>query len=299
MTFEYTITGDDLDIDGIEVPNRDYGGDGSILTEDDRSPVNSEYRGVPTDVNHTVHGKTHVLEVSIISSPADGDTYRLGEDLEVEMRFNRAVQVDGTVLVGLRIGEGDGSWAGARYDLGSGTDTLVFKHQLRADDLDSDGIRVVNGSLGPSGQRYGFGGDGSITDHGADYEVSPYYNGLSDPSGDKVGGRPYITSLAVTSDPTNGTHYRLGDRIMISATFDRAVSVQPKPAFEVQLGDREVLLAFITVLSPIAGLQLQGGGKRRGQRRHIHPGPGRFHGFRRYLGSLHPASGERTYTCSS
>ena len=244
LTFEYTVTGDDLDIDGIEVPNSDYGGDGSILTEADRTEVNSEYRGIPTDVNHFVYGRTEVLEVSVISSPAGGDTYRMGEHLEIAVRFHRAVQVNGRVHIVLRIGDDEEAWAGAWYDRGSGTDTLVFRHAVRADDVDTGGFRVVNGSIGPEGQRYGFGGSGTITDHGADHEVSPYYNGLIDPSGYKVDGRPYIKSIAVTSTPANGTHYRINDRIMISATFDRAVSVQPKPAFKVNLGDQEVLARF-------------------------------------------------------
>ncbi len=244
LTFEYTVTGDDLDIDGIEIPNSDYGGDGSILTEADRTEVNSEYRGIPTDVNHFVYGRTEVLEVSVISSPAGGDTYRMGEHLEIAVRFHRAVQVNGRVHIVLRIGDDEEEWAGAWYDRGSGTDTLVFRHAVRADDVDTGGFRVVNGSIGPEGQKYGFGGSGTITDQGASHEVSPYYDGLIDPSGYKVDGRPYIKSIAVTSTPANGTHYRINDRIMISATFDRAVSVQPKPAFTVSLGDREVLARF-------------------------------------------------------
>ena len=244
LTFEYTVTGDDVDIDGIEVPNSDYGGDGSILTEADRTEVNSEYQGIPTDVNHLVYGRTEVLEVSVISSPEDGDTYRLGEHLEIAVRFHRPVEVDGRAYIVLRIGDDEEEWAGAWYDRGSGTDTLVFRHAVRADDVDTGGFRVVKGYIGPEGQRYGFGGSGTITDHGADHEVSPYYDGLIDPSGYKVDGRPYIKNIAVTSTPANGTHYRINDRIMISATFDRAVSVQPKPAFKVNLGDQEVLASF-------------------------------------------------------
>jgi len=244
LTFEYTVTGDDVDIDGIEIPDSDYGGDGSILTEADRTEVNSEYRGIPTDVNRLVYGRTEVLEVSVISSPEDGDTYRLGEHLEIAVRFHRPVEVDGRAYIVLRIGDDEEAWAGAWYDRGSGTDTLVFRHAVRADDVDTGGFRVVKGYIGPEGQRYGFGGSGTITDHGADHEVSPYYDGLIDPSGHKVDGRPYIKSIAVTSTPANGTHYRINDRIMISATFDRAVSVQPKPAFKVSLGDQEVLARF-------------------------------------------------------
>lgn len=244
LTFEYTVSGDDLDADGIEVQPSDYDGTGSIVTLESRSPVNAKYRGVPVDDSHKVNGKTRVEDISVISSPDDGDTYRKDEELEVQMRFDRPVEVDGWVYIVLRIGEGEGSWAAARYDRGSGTDTLVFKQSVRAHDLDTDGFRVVNGYIGPEGQRYGFGGGGSITDQADGFTVSPYYTGMIDPSGHRVDGRPYVTGVAVTSDPPNGTHYRTKERMMISLTFDRAVSVQPKPAIKVQLGDRPVLAEY-------------------------------------------------------
>lgn len=244
LTFEYTVAGDDLDVDGIEVPASDYGGPGSIVTLEDGSAVNEKYRGVPADDSHKANGKTGVKEISIVSSPDDGDTYRKDEELEVEMRFERPVEVDGRVYIVLRIGEGEGSWAGAWYDRGSGTDTLVFKQSVRAHDLDTDGFRVVNGYIGSDGQRYGFGGGGSITDQADGFTVSPYYTGVVDSSGHRVDGRPYVTGVAVTSDPPNGTHYRIKERMMISLTFDRAVSVQPKPAIKVQIGDRQVLAEY-------------------------------------------------------
>ena len=240
LTFEYTVAGDDLDADGIEVPDSDYDGRGSIVTLDSRTLVNQRYRGVPATGSQKVDGKTRVEAISIISSPADGNTYRKDEELEVRMRFDRPVEVDGRVYIVLRIGEGEGSWAGAWYDRGSGTDTLVFKQSVRPGDLDTDGFRVVSGSIGPQGQRYGFGGSGSITDQADGFTVSPYYGGIVDPTGHRVDGRPYVTDVAVTSSPPNGTHYRIGERMMISLTFDRPVSVQPKPAILVNLGSRLV-----------------------------------------------------------
>ena len=241
LTFEYTVTGDDLDIDGIEIPNGDYGGSGSIVTLEDRSTVNTTYRGLPASSEHIVDGKTTMQEVSIISSPADGTTYRFGEDLEVQMRFSRAVQVDGDVQIDLRIGD---DYRGAAYDRGSGSDTLVFSYTVRSEDLDADGFSVSHGYILASGDSHGFAGDGSITDVGGDFTVNPFYSGLADQSDHEVDGRPYVTSIAVTSNPTNGTHYRMDDRIMVSLTFDRAVSVQPKPGFNVKIGDREVLAQF-------------------------------------------------------
>ena len=191
--------------------------------------------------SHLSYGKATVQTVSITSSPSSGATYRNGEDLEVQMRFDRAVRVEGSVGIDLRIGD---DAKVAAYERSSESDTLVFSHRVGSDDVDADGFSVSHGYVLPSGEPHGFTGDGSITEVDGGFTVNPFYSGLADRRGRKVDGRPSVTDIAVTSRPPNGSHYRLGDRTMISLTFDRAVSVQPKPGFMVNIGDREVLVQF-------------------------------------------------------
>ena len=242
LTFEYHVAGDDFDTDGIEVPGSDYGGDGSIRTSDDREQVNSEYIGVPVDVNHLVQGWNHVDQVSLVSAPAEGYTYASGEHIEVQMRFSLPVQVDGDVLLSLFLGGGD--WRGAPYHRGSGTDTLVFRYQVQDRDRDPDGVTVGDGGFYADGTRYGLVGDGSITDAADSSDISPIYDGLRNQIGHQVDGRPVITATAVTSTPPNGDYYRIQDRILISVTFSRPVSVQPTPALRILLDNRTVLARY-------------------------------------------------------
>ncbi len=244
LTFEYHIAGDDFDTDGIEVPGSDYGGDGSIHTSDDRETVNSRYIGVPVDVNHLVQGWNHVDQVSLVSAPADGLAYASGEHIEVQMRFSLPVQVDGDVQLSLFLGKGEHTWRGAHYHRGSGTDTLVFRYQVQDRDHDPDGVTVGDGGFHADGTRYGLVGEGSITDAADSSDISPIYAGLRNQTGHGVDGRPVITATDVTSTPPNGTYYRIQDRILISVTFSRPVSVQPTPALRILLDNRTVLAGY-------------------------------------------------------
>ncbi len=236
LTFGYTVAAADEDRDGISINASDYGGSGSIATEDDSAAVNSTYKGAAEDSDQQVSGKAHVETLSIVSTPAGSDTYRAGEVIEFELEFDRNVEVDGQVLLGLRVGEGDDTWRGAVYDSGTDSDTLVFKYTVQGKDLDTDGILVINGAVDSEGTAYGFGGTGSITDTD-DLDISLYYTGLTDQESHKLDGRPYVTGLEITSTPPNGTHYRIGDSISFIATFDQAVSATSPLSIPIAIGD--------------------------------------------------------------
>ena len=51
---------------------------------------------------------TRTTGIAIVSSPAIGDSSRLGETAEVEVTYSEAVTVRGTPLVGLSVGSATG-----------------------------------------------------------------------------------------------------------------------------------------------------------------------------------------------
>ena len=84
--------------------------------------------------------------VQVTSTPmATGDTYGLGETIEITVTFDNAVTVDtsgGTPRIAFRL-DGDPNpnrWA--EYSSGSGGTALVFTYTVLADDMDDDGIRL-------------------------------------------------------------------------------------------------------------------------------------------------------------
>ena len=138
--FRRTVREGDYDGDGIEVPAN--GLSGTIYRQG--------YSGDLFDLGHAalapglkVDGiAPAVTEASIVSRPASGNTYRLGESIEVAVSFNEPVLVDatgGTPTVRLTLASGDRL---AGYRFGSGAHTLRFAYEVQATDVDNDGIEI-------------------------------------------------------------------------------------------------------------------------------------------------------------
>ena len=184
--------------------------------------------------------RAFVEELTIESSPASGDTYVAGEIIEIKATFDREVTVDGTVYMTLRFGENNSDWASASYFEGSGTSSLVFRHTVKPGEYDPDGITVVNGRVADDGTQYGFGGGGTIRSWNSDTEewadVSPRFDGMETQSDHKIETVPYVTHFAITSTPPNGKHYRIGDMITITATFDQNVATTQPLSVPVTIG---------------------------------------------------------------
>ena len=237
LTFEYEVSSGDLDSDGFAVADSDYGGPGTIASVADGTVANSIYHGTTAGITHQVNGGPYVSEIKISSTPSDGKIYRLGETIEVEARFDRTIQVDGTSAVRLQIGAGDDAWVGADYADGSDSDTLLFQYEVQANDVDPDGIRVERGYVDADGQIHGIGAHGATTSSTGSHLMDPSYDGLEDQSAHLVDGRPYITDVSVTSTPANGVAYRYRERVHVSLTFDRVVSVSGLPNIAVRVGE--------------------------------------------------------------
>ena len=188
----------------------------------------------------------HVTKIEMVSAPARGDTYGLGETIEFSATFNNPVDVDGYVVMGFWMG---GQWRGGLYQRGSGTDTLVFAYTVQPEDLDDDGIKVHDGYIHQDGRRHGFGGSGDIfirsmpEIQGVDgFPVNKLYRGIPDQPGHKVDGSlaPFVTDVRMASTPAEGNTYRLGESIEIDVAFSAPVEVSGEPALTLwtETGDR-------------------------------------------------------------
>ena len=179
-----------------------------------------------------------ITDVSITSSPQSGDTYRLGETIEVTLTFNQEVEVAGRVQVSIRVGEDRENWRGAEYLRGSGTDTLVFGHVVglaEFGEYDEDGI-TVDGGYETAG--YGLTGPGTIKAKGGlSAELDRTYDQVGTSSGHKVEGRLYVTDMQITSSPRSGDTYNVGEYIEITQTFSQDVGVSGKVGVSIRVGE--------------------------------------------------------------
>ena len=236
LVFGYTVRSEDSDDDGVSMDGGYQDNEGTWHNFINHTAVTAvgtdtvayrAYAGIDDQSRHKVNGGLTPIGtgMEITSTPAGGDsTYRYGETITVALTFSAAVDVDGTVLLNARVGTGDDTWRGVRYQDGSGTRTLVFGYTVQSKDLDTDGFRV-EGSYVQDGVRRGFGGSGTVKVKGSDTEVvPPNFSGLSDQSGHKLDGRPYARTISITSTPTaTSDTYGKGDVIQVSIDFGQAV----------------------------------------------------------------------------
>ena len=102
-------------------------------------------------------------DIAIISSPAIGDAYRLGETVEVEVTYSEAVSVRGAPLVGLAVKSATERYAiehNAPYVRGSGTTKLVFSFTVPSGLKDDDGIQLYSRPLRLNGATIAAASDG-------------------------------------------------------------------------------------------------------------------------------------------
>ena len=85
------------------------------------------------------------MDISFSSSPARGDTYELGETIEVRVKFDRAITATGKPQVALTIGT---QTRHATF-FGWGRQHLSFTYNVQEEDRDEDGISIAANALVP------------------------------------------------------------------------------------------------------------------------------------------------------
>ena len=151
------------------------------------------------------------------SNDPNGETYGLGEIIEIEATFNRAMLVTGSGVVKMDLTVGD-SVRTATYHRGSGTRKLVFRYEVIATDADTDGI---------SAPATAWSGSGTVKTSVSNFAAVFTPLGLETQSGHKVNGSlgPWVTKVEITSTPASGTTYRYGEEVEIDVTYTAPVRV--------------------------------------------------------------------------
>ena len=137
-----------------------------------------------------------VRHMRLVSEPADGDTYRRGEKIEIEVAFDSKVRVIGepAVRLWLTVPAGGPVWSypsnrsdikRATYASGNETRVLKFAYVVQAGDWDSDGLVVPSlnhTSLGEGKIKWAFG------DRDADHFTDDLYHAHKVDGGERIAG---------------------------------------------------------------------------------------------------------------
>ena len=169
-----------------------------------------------------------VSSIAFRGSPARGDTYGLGETVEVSVRFDRAVTATGSAQVALTIGTQTrhatlSSWS---------RQSLYFSYTVQEEDRDEDGISIAPNSLLLNG--------GTIRATVGTTDVDLSHGAVAAARGNKVNGSdrkaPKVRDISFRSAPARGGTYELGEIIEVRFEFDKAVTATGKPQVALTIG---------------------------------------------------------------
>ena len=228
LQFSYVVQEGDRDEDGIGIPaNGLTTGGGSIRAADGAAAADlthaAETHWQGGKVDGSLVTTPSVEGISFVSSPARGDTYELGETVEVVVEFDGAVKTTGNPQVALTVGT---RTRYATYN-GWGPAFLYFNYTVQPGDRDVDGISLAANALILSG--------GSITAADGKTAADLSHPEVGPDGGSKVDASlvtpPRVTSVSLVSAPARGGTYELGEEVEIQVEFDRAVTVTGDPGW--------------------------------------------------------------------
>ena len=160
------------------------------------------------------------LAVAVTSAPANTTDYLPGETITVTATFGRAVTVTGTPSIGLELG---GETRRAGYEAGASTATaLAFTYAVTPADVDTDGIGVPADALAFDGGA--FDGGAAIDWADGSGAATRRHAGVGPLAGHKVKDRPYVTGIALVSDPGADGIYTAGEELAVEVTFNERIN---------------------------------------------------------------------------
>ena len=186
----------------------------------------------------------------VVSSNAGDDTYLLGETVSITLTFSETVNVTGAPRLKIDMDPADWGEKWASYNSGSGTASLTFAHTVVEPNLSTQGIAVLENTLGLNG--------GTIRSAASQTDADLSHTGLDHNARHKVDWRrsppaptptptpaptptptPSVTEVAVSSDAGDDNTYLLGETIRITLTFSETVDVSGAPRLKIDMDPAE------------------------------------------------------------
>ncbi len=242
LAFRYVVASGDADADGLSVGAGALGlNGGTIAVTGGTANALLElqtWHVITNSAGHKVDGGTltaaSVSGVSVASVPSGGDTYLLGDTIDVAVAFTRLVAVTGTPQLAIGIGS---STRQASYASGTGTDTLLFRYAVVAADADTNGLSIGAGALGLNGGTVADARDVSVA-----AGLGLGSSAVSNSTGHKVDGsrvRPArVLSVTLNTVPPTSqwNQFVAGDWMQVTVEFSAAVDVVGTPQVAIVIG---------------------------------------------------------------
>ena len=175
-------------------------------------------------------GAVEIRQLTVGSLPDAHSTYRAGDRISVTVQFDAAVEVTGTPI--LQIGIGNNMRRAAMW-MHRGS-RVHFGYTVRSADDDQDGISIGASAIKLAG--------GSINAADGDAAtLSLRGHSFANAAEHKVDGTgtwlPSIVSVSITSNPGVDNTYSSGDVIEVTVEFDEQVFVEGLPTLAIEVGN--------------------------------------------------------------
>ena len=237
LLFSYAVQGGtngDLDTDGISWGIGELGlGGGTIVRAGGTAVPRRLYAAQPALTDHKVDGRTApaataTVTVAMDSTPklksiagsATVDTYGRREIIEIAVTASEAVEVVGDPVFRFTIGT---ELVRATYDRGSTATSLVFTYEVKAGDVDGDGIEIGDGST-----TFELDSNDRIRTVAHRIDIDRSHTAPGTLSGHKVDGTRSADSTAPALAPDGATVFT--DELTL--TYDEALDGGSVPAAE-------------------------------------------------------------------
>ena len=241
LVFEHQVSDQDMDANGIGIAANALalnGGAISYLAGSGGAAAVITHNAVAEDAGQKVDGSVvvpaEIASIAVVGAPESGDTYRLGEPIIVNLRFDRPVTVTGAPQVALTVGMNTRQ---AAYFSGSGGRSVFFYYKVQAGDSDTNGLSIAANAVSLNG--------GGINGTTADLT----HNALAADATRKVDGSLSRTAAAIlvllANSPEGDATYKLGEEIEVEVWFDRAVAVTGTPYVEIRIGTNARQAAYV------------------------------------------------------
>ena len=181
-------------------------------------------------------GAPTVVSVSVLSDPDRHQTYHGQDSILVSVVFSETITVTGYPQLTLNIGDNTRT-AGYFSSISSGSNAVFF-YRVQSDDSDSNGLSIDANSLALN--------SGTIQDgDGNDADLS--HAALADQRLHKVDGIvPTVSSVTLTSTPSNGNTYVAAEVVTARVTFSETVKVTDAPQLTLSIGNSTRTASYIS-----------------------------------------------------
>ena len=239
LIFEYTVATGDVDTDGISILANQLSLNSGTIKDYVDNTATLTHSALSTQSSHKVDASPPtVRSVKIISSAGDDNTYKKGDTVQVQVAFNKNVNVTGTPRVTLKVGSANKT---ANYTSGSGTKKLIFAYTVASGDTDTDGVSVSANqlSLNSGTIKDGDGNAATLTHSAVGTQASHKVDGVV----------PTVSSLSMSSSAGADNTYKAGDTIQVTVAFSESVGVTRTPQLTLRIGSSNKTANFKRVNS--------------------------------------------------